>query len=395
MPTTPLHQKLKLLYEGSVKNLLKDESHPGDDSIWFEYTDAFSVFDWGRMPDALSRKGEALAVMAADFFSKLEDPSSWRELIASPTGQALLRANRFGAGFEAVGKKLSAEGLRTHFLNLGPAESETSSSRHLRVRQVSARRPETAKILGREVFDYSETRVTPAPRLAPLEVVFRFGMPPGSSLAERLKRDPEYLSSRGFPEGHSWDFPVLELFTKLESSDRPLTLSEALALSGLRAPELEGLLFRTAWVAALLRHLFGKQDLELADGKLEWAVGAANELILVDAIGPDELRVLSRGAKPVQLSKEFLRGFYRGTDWYRDVSKAKQKADAEGLTDWKSLVKQAPPALPAQYKELGSQVYLALANELTGKRWFAEAWDLRRVVQGLSEIAENQKQGSA
>ena len=49
---------MKLIYTGSVKNI-----YQADDPalLWFEYTDDFSVFDWGKMPDPIPGKGEALA----------------------------------------------------------------------------------------------------------------------------------------------------------------------------------------------------------------------------------------------------------------------------------------------------------------------------------------------
>jgi phosphoribosylaminoimidazole-succinocarboxamide synthase len=69
-------------------------------------------------------------------------------------------------------------------------------------------------------------------------------------------------------------------------------------------------------------------------------VSAKGGIFLVDAIGPDELRILKDG---VQLSKEFLRTFYRGTDWYGQVNQAKKQAKEQGVADWKRLVPQPPP----------------------------------------------------
>ena len=54
-----------VLYRGSVKNVRGEVSHP---HLLFEFSDRFSVFDWGEMPDALSEKGKTLAVMGKSFF---------------------------------------------------------------------------------------------------------------------------------------------------------------------------------------------------------------------------------------------------------------------------------------------------------------------------------------
>lgn len=58
-----------LLYRGSVKNVRGKSS---DKTLLFEYSDRFSVFDWGEMPDAISEKGKTLAVMGKVFFRYLE-----------------------------------------------------------------------------------------------------------------------------------------------------------------------------------------------------------------------------------------------------------------------------------------------------------------------------------
>lgn len=393
------------LYRGSVKDLLGPVPTPGGPALVFEYTDSYSVFDWGRMPDALKGKGSALAVMAADWFEALEKPQTWREFSKTPEAHALRKNSRFGADFVDRGEKLQQEGLRTHYISclkapdlqlpgkrLDEIDRAGGVPRHILVKQVGIAKPKMTSVMGRSVPDYSGSWNVPAPRLVPLEVVFRFSCPSGSSLRERMKADPTYLSQRGFSEitldsleaGAKWDFPVLELFTKLESSDRPVTLGEALAICGLKAEQLNELLFKTAWVAALLKQRFGKCGLELADGKLEWGVAENGECFLVDAIGPDELRLLKDG---IQLSKEFLRAHYRGTEWYGTINLAKKHATDQGIADWKRLVPNPPPALPAKHRDIATQMYLALTNAVTGRDWFPDAWTLTKVVEELRSIS--------
>ena len=38
----------------------------------FHYSDRYSVFDWGEMPDLITGKGKALCMIGAYFFEKLE-----------------------------------------------------------------------------------------------------------------------------------------------------------------------------------------------------------------------------------------------------------------------------------------------------------------------------------
>ena len=57
---------MELVYTGSVKDLYKDGN-----KLVFKYSNRYSIFDWGEMPDEIPHKGEALASMAASFFEHL------------------------------------------------------------------------------------------------------------------------------------------------------------------------------------------------------------------------------------------------------------------------------------------------------------------------------------
>ena len=74
------------LYRGSVKDVLGPVRlfSSTQSAVIFEYSDAYSVFDWGRMPDLLTHKGEALAILAAHWFEELEKPQTWKEFSKSP-----------------------------------------------------------------------------------------------------------------------------------------------------------------------------------------------------------------------------------------------------------------------------------------------------------------------
>lgn len=372
-------KKGELLYRGSVKNIWSVEGAPH--LVVFEYTDAFSVFDWGKMPDSLSGKGEALCTLAASLFQSLEQAESWKSFSKTQAALRLRRGSRFGAEFNEWGERLQQDGLRTHF-------GKTLGSTEMAVNRVSAVRPESSTVLGQAVYDYTATLASSLPRLIPLEVVFRFGVPEGSSLVERVKQNPDYLRERGFGdprwavvENADWDFPTLELFTKLESTDRAVAPGEALAISGVTSAQLQTMLFQTAWVAGWLRARAEKAGIVLADGKLEWAVGSAGEILLVDAIGPDELRLVKNG---VSLSKEFLRAFYRGTPWYADIQKAKQS----GASDWKRKVSQPAPQLSPEVKKLSVKMYQALTNALSGQIFFPEAGSLDAIVAQVRTLRE-------
>ena len=249
-------------------------------------------------------------------------------------------------------------------------------------------KPQVSQVAGRSVADYTATSQAPAPRLIPLEVVFRFSCPSGSSLLERVARDPGYLASLGYGDlsgdsrremGISRAGALHE--ARVHGSAAPI--SEALAISGLPAALLQELLFKTAWVAGWVKSVCTRAGLELADGKLEWARRDEHgQLILVDAIGPDELRISRKTA--FSSPKNFLRAHYRKTPWYEAVNKAKQEAECAGSAEWKKWVAEGPQTLTASMKELASQLYRALANELTGRNWFPrERGPLSKVIGEL------------
>jgi phosphoribosylaminoimidazole-succinocarboxamide synthase len=313
---------MKLLYAGSVKNLYED-ADPAQ--VWFDYTDDYSVFDWGKMPDTIPGKGLALARLGEFFFRELERPERW---------QALGLAER-----PDVAPYLP---LRHHFL-------ERQGTR-LKMLRVDVPRLPTRSVGGAVVYDYAYAL---KPRqLIPLEVIFRFGVPKGSSLLARKDWYP--LDIR---EGAEFAAPLIEFSTKLESKDRNMMYQEAALILKGRADLLAQLHDQTRAVALFLQGLFAQRGLKLWDGKLEWAY-LDGGLCLVDSIGPDELR-LSRGS--AVMSKQFLRDFYLGSPWEQAVARAKALAKARGTSDWKSIVRgelhQEPQPLPPAYLAAAQALY--------------------------------------
>lgn len=350
---------MTLLYEGSVKNI-RGPVWVGDvPAVVFEYSDAFSVFDWGRMPDAIPGKGQALGALMAGLYESLGQASHWSELSAHPLTRAF-RANASKPGLlNEIGERLQRQGLPTHYLGVfdGVKAHPLARARELGI--------STHRILVREVSVKGRGTVPGLanPRLVPLEVVFRFEAPMGSSLRER---EPELFLKTPNPR---WDYPKIEFFTKLEPQDRHLSFSEACALSELSAQALENLAAQTAWVAQALRVRALESGLSLLDGKLEWGQTPEGEFFLVDSIGPDELRLTPSDSPGVSLSKEFLRQYYRSTPWFKALSTRKKNS---GVNDpWKSeWLKEAPPwvttppSLPVAWVRAAKELYQGVCELL-------------------------------
>ena len=146
---------------------------------------------------------------------------------------------------------------------------------------------------------------------------------------------------------------MIEFTTKLERFDRPLTHGEAKALSGLSETEWNNLVTTTRKIAVKLQEIFERSGIELWDGKVEFAAGARfkgqREIVLVDTIGPDELRLTKSG---VALSKEFIRQYYRKLTWYKDLELVKEKFGEE----FKEHI-DAPPKLKESFLSAVKDMY--------------------------------------
>jgi len=292
-----------LVHKGSTKDVYQKGSN-----FLFKFSDRYSVFDWGEMPDHLNGKGSALAEFTKILYADL-----------------------------------AHHGIKHHLIN-----SETSRN-EIEVTPFSVIRDGSSIANKENVF-------------IPLEVIFRMGFAKGSSL--RKKTTPSEWTDAGYDRVYSelemFNTPMIEFTTKLERFDRPLTHKEARELSGLNDGEWKSLLQVTNSVALLLKNKFEKSGITLWDGKIELAAGAYHgpdrEIVLVDSIGPDELRLTKNN---IQLSKEIIRQYYRQTEWYSQLEKVKDKHGVE----FKEFI-SPPPALPKEFKTAVEEMYILLPELL-------------------------------
>lgn len=288
-----------LVYEGSVKKiwaLVADES-----SLLFEFTDHYSIFDWGHMPDQLKNKGKSLTLIAQAFFEYLQ-----------------------------------GKGVKTHYIGLEEDK--------IKVQKVDIQKP----VYRNGTYDYSAFKDKPSNTLVPLEVVFRFGVPEGSSL---LKRRPNE-----FQLGEVFSSPLIEFSTKLESSDRYLSHQEASRIAGLDELEFNNLIRLSELLAIELKKVFDSINIELWDGKFEFAWDEKRGFILVDSIGPDELRLIYQNK---HLSKESLRQFYVNSLWLDEVEEKKVLGE-----NWRDKVCLGPEPLSSDFKERIENMYMKLTDDI-------------------------------
>ena len=351
---------MKAVYHGSVKDLYRTK----EQKMIFLFSDRYSVFDWGEMPDHLKLKGQSLTRIAHLFFKMLSDSHFWRTLDNGLITSDSLLFERF-----------CVHGLPHHYIGpvtndglMGEVEGSVSG---LKVEEVQVLRP--LYIQDKHTYDYSAYLKQPTNALVPLEMIFRFGLTEGSSLFDRAA-DQNYLAQLGLSSedlvpGKMFKKPVIEFSTKLEERDRYLSYQQAQSISGMTDQEWSELLETVSLVALAIHKVWSLANVSCLDGKIEMAFiegDVHRHFMLVDSIGPDELRLSHDG---VELSKECLRKFYRKDQkWFSSLKTAKQKADEQGVQDWKKLALELHPAgpapLPANIKTAVEMLYRTLTQEL-------------------------------
>jgi phosphoribosylaminoimidazole-succinocarboxamide synthase len=347
---------------GSVKDLeiIKRPTRKATGVGRFHFSDRYSVFDWGEMPDKIGHKGAALCLMGAYCFERLEE-----------------------------------RGIKTHYRGLVDGNGKVVTLEKLEqpsdimeIALVNVFRPKAFIQDGKLEYDYGAYTLNVNNCLIPLEIIYRNGLPEGSSIFKRLEEGMVTIEQLGldhYPRpGERLSKPVFDVSTKLEEKDRYLTWEEAQNIAGLAAEEVDEVKALLLKVDKMITQIALKADLENEDGKIELAFNPERKLMIIDVVGTlDESRFTYKG---LHVSKEIVRQFLRKTDWYEDIEKAKRRAETEGLEDWKRLSKSSPPKLDPTLKSLISQMYMATSNELIEKKMFD--------VPTLAEVVDTYRQYS-
>ncbi len=196
---------------GSVKDLevIKKPTRQAMGIGRFVFSDRYSVFDWGEMPDHIDGKGAALCLMGAYCFEQLEK-----------------------------------KGVKTHYRGLVDSDGKAvkfsalkQPSSVMEVSLVNVYKPQTSVVNGKIVHDYSIYTPKLKNCLIPLEIIYRNGLPEGSSVFKRLEQAKITLKDLGldhYPKpGEQLAKPIFDVSTKLEETDRYVTWQEAQKIAGL------------------------------------------------------------------------------------------------------------------------------------------------------------------
>jgi len=339
---------------GSVKDLVvierPDEKMPGRGQ--FKFSDRYSVFDWGEMPDHIPNKGAAICLTTAYFFEKLEQL-----------------------------------GIKTHYLGVVDADGNTKKLSDLNapgsILAIKLLRVLEPEVKG-NVYDYSIYKKERTNFLIPLEIIYRNSLPEGSSVFKRLKQGSLRLEDLGLnqlPEsGQILERPLLDVSTKLEASDRYLNWQAAKEIADLSESEIQEIKRLTLLVNELITNEAKKIGLINEDGKVEIGFDQERNLMLIDALGTlDECRFTYNG---IPVSKEIARIYYRKTKWYDAVEQAKKKDQQH----WKELCQLSPEPLPERLKQAILSLYCAYTNELTHREWFKNIPPLKEILKEINDL---------
>ena len=303
------HVGMQHIMTGKVKEVYAID----DDTLEFAYTDHISVFD-KIIPSMIPHKGETLCRTAKYWFNLL-----------------------------------TKEGINNHFI------SEPSKDR-MDVKRVQI------------IRDYSKIDQNTKNYLIPLEVICRYYA--AGSLLDRLKSGKVKPEDLGFEPGHEvkkgekLPKPFVECTTKLEATDMNLTTEEAKKMAGLTDEEYDNIVATTLKIDEIIAREAGKRNLIHCDGKKEYAFDKDRKLMVIDTFGTlDEDRwwdaeEYAKG-NIVELSKEFVRQYYRETGYHKALYDARDKGEAEPDI----------PALPQDIVDRVSKLYVDMYERITGEKF--------------------------
>ena len=315
----------------------------------FAFTDDYSVFDWGAMPDTIPEKGRSLCTMGAFNFESLE-----------------------------------SEGVATHYRGVGPdavpLADRDDPPRELAIDLV--RVPDLPFVDG--TYDYDAFHAAAGGNyLIPLEIVFRNTVPVGSSLRSRGDPRDYGLDRESWPdEPVDLPEPVVEFSTKYEEQDRYLGRAEADRIAG--AADLDALDALAREVNRIVTERAAEPGFVHEDGKIECCY-VDGDVLIGDVVGTfDENRFAYDGQ---EVSKEVVRQYYKRAHpaWVEAVSEAKAEADRRGVADWRGLCNVDPDPLPSSVVTAVSDLYAAGANAYTDDAWF-DAPSIHDAVDAVRDL---------
>jgi phosphoribosylaminoimidazole-succinocarboxamide synthase len=294
---------MKLSRRGKVKDVYEVDG----DTLEFHYSDRISVFD-KVIPSDIPHKGETLCRTSAHWFN--------------------------------VAKTM---GVRSHFVEL-------PSNNRMRVNRLN-------------IFEKLDKDSRNC--IIPLEFIMRHYV--SGSLFDRMKSgevDPRSLGLKGENDfyGKKLPQPFFEVTTKFEEFDRKVDMEEAMDISGLGKDEFQAIEETIVKIDERIGKDVSGRGLIHVDGKKEFGLDDERNLLIVDSFGTaDEDRFWDskkyENGECIELSKEFVRQYYRNIEYYEELTRAREK----GLEE-----PDIPPLSGDMVKQV-SDLYIEMFERITGE----------------------------
>ncbi len=294
---------MELIKVGKVKEVYSIDS----ETLLFHFTDNISVFD-KIIPSKIPYKGESLCRTSAHWF-------------------------------EIVGSM----GIKTHFIKL-------DGNNRMVVKRF--------QIIDKGLKNGSNF-------LIPLEFITRYYV--AGSLYDRIKEGKIKANELGLKKigyGEPLSEPFFEVTTKFEKYDRNLDFEEAMEIGGISREEIDEIKEKILKIDEKINKDVYSRGLIHVDGKKEWAMDRERDPVLVDTFGTaDEDRFWDakeyENGNFVELSKEFVRKYYREIGYHENLMKARENG----------LPEPDIPPLPPEMVEKVSKLYIELYEKIAGKKW--------------------------
>ncbi len=372
---------------GPVPYLLPNGTRSDAQAVVQKFHDAFSVLEWGKMPDVLSGHGNANALVYHHLNTLVKSETAWRDFLRSSDALTFRKAGSSipqGGNVSTMLNELTSQfPIATNYLGLlnekefKELDSNTTLKPH-EFGQPDFKQPEfnfknlffpvsewiheekipSASVMGRTVWDYSVWKKQTTPKVLPFEFHCHFTLT--EKTVESLNTDclalPKTASLATLHAGSTWDFPLIELVLSQDPFQKRIGFSEALWITGFSPDVLQRSMITAAWISTFVRshlhHLKANAHLKMNSIVLRFSVNDKQEFILTDSLSLDQIH-LSRESEQVDenLHLDSAIDFYKKTSWYESVVHAKKQARQQGLSEWKRLCVEPAPWLDPKVKE--------------------------------------------
>ncbi|MFC2048711.1 phosphoribosylaminoimidazolesuccinocarboxamide synthase [Elusimicrobiota bacterium] len=344
----------------SVKDLTlirtPENNKPGEGIL--KFSDRYSVFDWGPMPDLIEDKGSSSCITGAYFLEQLEK-----------------------------------QGIKSYYIGIYDKAVQRLKSLNspvtlLQIKVFRVFQP----VFFEGEYDYSAYKEAKSNYRIPLEIIYRNSLPAGSSIYKRLQTGKLELGALGLIKmpsaGQILKKPLIEASTKLESFDRYLDWEEAKKIAGLRDKEVDIIIQTTKMINKLITDISERVGLVNNDGKIEYAFDEDRNLVVADVFGTlDESRYAIKEntiGNPVEfpVSKEILRNYYKNTYWWDEIVKI---CDLNSK-NWKEQISILPENVPEPILRHMSYIYRSFCNEVTRNKWYDVVSIQKTIMNFMEEV---------